>query len=229
MIIIPLPCYDNFATNNFRSERENVSEFDPHPTHWTTFSGLHAAMLSEAFFCHPPPPPPHRHIWDQLRLGGLRSVARIFFSIACPNITWFVLPENGYLKNSRGGGGGSSPPPCMSMPPPPPQSKGHGSAFVWTSSVKCNLHWCGSFMFLWYDFFFLCLRFLNTRSRCNLQQADAAPWLQGVLRPGRGLGEWHNPQHGHHVPWVSTHTNWIGSPPKKNIYTIRLSAAYLLQ
>ena len=41
--------------------------------------------------------------------GGLKSLARISFSIACtkikwiyPNITWIVLPENGYLKNSRG-------------------------------------------------------------------------------------------------------------------------------
>ena len=45
---------------------------------------------------------------DEFRSGGLKSLARIFPSIACMKIKWFVrilpdlLPENGYLKNSRG-------------------------------------------------------------------------------------------------------------------------------
>ena len=28
-------------------------------------------------------------VWDQFRLGELRSVAQIFLSIACPKIKWF--------------------------------------------------------------------------------------------------------------------------------------------
>ena len=46
---------------------------------------------------------------DQFRLGGLRSVARIFHPLLARKSRG--LPENGYLKNSRG---------CR--PPPPPRT-----------------------------------------------------------------------------------------------------------
>ena len=56
----------------------------------------------------------HRRIRDQFRLGGLRSVARIFSPLLARKSSGFArilhefLPENGYLKTSRG------------LQPPPP-------------------------------------------------------------------------------------------------------------
>ena len=61
---------------------------------------------------------------DQFRLGGLRSVARIFSPLLARKSSgfarilhdFFFWPEYGYLKYSRGGGGQPAP------PPPPPRT-----------------------------------------------------------------------------------------------------------
>ena len=56
---------------------------------------------------------------DQFRLGGLRSVARIFSPLLARKSSGFArilpdfLPEYGYFQNSRGGGGGAPPPPRL--------------------------------------------------------------------------------------------------------------------
>ena len=56
-------------------------------------------------------------VWDHFRLGGLRSVARIFYPLLARKLSGFArilhefLLEYGYLKNSRGGGAGADPPP----------------------------------------------------------------------------------------------------------------------
>ena len=69
----------------------------------------------------------------QFRLGGLRSVARIFSPLLARKSSGFArilpdfLPEYGYFQNSRGG---CSPP---SPPPPPPGSYAYdcGSELKW--------------------------------------------------------------------------------------------------
>ena len=64
---------------------------------------------------------------DQFRLGGLRSVARIFYPLLARKSSGFarilhdlffiflLLPEYGYFKNSRGGSPSPPPPPRTPM------------------------------------------------------------------------------------------------------------------
>ena len=64
-------------------------------------------------------------IRDQFCLGGLRSVARIFSPLLARKSSGFArilhfLPENGYLKNSRGAA-------APSPQPPPPASYAYAS------------------------------------------------------------------------------------------------------
>ena len=72
----------------------------------------------------------HIGVRDQFRLGGLRSVARIFYPLLARKSSGFArilhdfLPEYGYLKNSMGG---CSPP---SPPPPPPASYAYEYASI---------------------------------------------------------------------------------------------------
>ena len=55
---------------------------------------------------------------DQFRLGGLRSVARIFSPLLARKSSGFArilpdfLPEYGYFENSRGGGAAAPQPPA---------------------------------------------------------------------------------------------------------------------
>ena len=64
----------------------------------------------------------HIGVRDQFRLGGLRSVARIFSPLLARKSSGFArilpdfLPEYGYFENSRGA---AAPPP---PPPPPPRT-----------------------------------------------------------------------------------------------------------
>ena len=63
---------------------------------------------------------------DQFRLGGLRSVARIFCSIACPNITGFFPPKMAIWKILGG------------CPPPPPALYAYVHPFIPFHLVTCN-------------------------------------------------------------------------------------------
>ena len=62
---------------------------------------------------------------DQFRLGGLRSVARIFSPLLARKSSGFArilpdfLPEYGYFENSGGGGGLQPPPPQPPLPRTP--------------------------------------------------------------------------------------------------------------
>ena len=98
-------------------------------------------MMPNLDVCSTPPPPPRTRLYcevgswnkllrsigvrDHFRLGGLRSVARIFspllarkssgFARILHDFFFFFLPENGYLKIPGGGGSSPRPPPRTPM------------------------------------------------------------------------------------------------------------------
>ena len=98
--------------------KKNVNDADVWKTHpfdaflWTRVGNQ---PCGEWFL---PPPPPLIGVRDRFCLGGLRSVAWKFSSLLAQKSSGFArilhdfcLPENGYLKYSRG---------LQPQPPPPP-------------------------------------------------------------------------------------------------------------
>ena len=79
MVIIPLPHYDNFSTNVFRSEKKCVEVPPPPPPPPAERLFRAGAVLIEAFCHSPPPPPPRKHLVPPLLQWLLFELAKPCF------------------------------------------------------------------------------------------------------------------------------------------------------